>query len=128
MAFFSTPDTPPTEEEGALAYVLWIAQEWHGIPEATARSTFKQELGIYGDDVDEFALKLAERYGEWVAEWPWHRFTELSEGVPLTWPFRMLWQLASWPFRGRFSYPEPHERLELGHIARVLEAGEWIEP
>jgi len=128
MAFFSTPDDPPPESEGHLAYVLWIAHECHGITKATPASALKQDLGVYGDDVDYFALQIAERYGDWVADWPWTRFTELSEGVPITWPFRILWQILSWPFRGQFFYPDPHERLELQHIAKVLEAGEWIEP
>lgn len=128
MAFSSTPDDPPPDSEGHLAYVMWIAQEWHGIAHASPESALKQDLGIYGDDVDEFALKLAERYGEWVADWPWGKFAELSEGVPVTWPFRVFWQLSSWPFRGQFSYADPHERLALSHIAFVLERGEWVDP
>ena len=81
-----------------------------------------------GDDLVDFVERLEERFGSWVWEWPWQRFTQLSEGLSLLFPFMLLWQLVTWPIRGSFSYPSAYERLELGHIATVLEAGEWIEP
>ncbi len=128
MAFFSTPDDPPPESEGALAYVLWVARDCHGIEKAQPQMALEQELDIVGDDVDYFAQKLADRYGLWIYDWPWQRFTELNEGVSPLFPFVLVWQLATWPLRGSFSYPSQFERLELGHISRVIEAGEWIDP
>ncbi|XUU60204.1 hypothetical protein ACRAQ6_11605 [Erythrobacter sp. HA6-11] len=128
MAFFSTPDDPPQEDDGALAYVLWLARDVHGCGNADPQSALDQDLGLYGLDVEDFAMKLAERFGNWVWGWPWQRFTQLDEGLSLLFPFMLVWQLVTWPFRGRFSYPSSNERLELGHIAKVLEAGEWIEP
>jgi len=128
MAFISTPDDPPPESAGHLAYVLWIAQDCHGIEWATPESAIDHDLDILGDDLVDFIEKLEARYGEWVWEWPWQRFAELNEGLSLLFPLMALWQLVSWPFRGRFTYPSRFERLELQHIAKVLEAGQWIEP
>lgn len=119
---------PPSASEGALAYVLWVAREFQGCRKAQPGSAIEQDLDIVGDDIDDFALKLAERYGDWVAEWPWHRFSDLNEGVSPLFLFAVVWQLVSWPFRGRFSYPSQYERLELSHIATVLERGDWIDP
>lgn len=119
---------PPPESEGSLAFVLWVAREIHGCGKAQPTSAIEQDLGIVGEDVDDFARKLAERYGDWVSKWPWQRFTELNEGVSPLFPFAVLWQLVTWPFRGRFSYPSQFERLELRHIAFVLERGEWVDP
>ncbi len=125
---FGKPTEPPPPDQGALSYFLWIAREWHGIPSAESNSSVDQDLGIYGDDVDDFAAKIVKRYGEWVWSWPWHRFTNSSEGASIFVLFALIWQLVSWPFRGRFSYPSTLDRLELGHIAKVLEKGEWVEP
>ncbi|KLI63665.1 hypothetical protein [Aurantiacibacter marinus] len=119
---------PPPKSDGALAYVLWVAREWQGCTNATELSAVMQDLGIGGEDVDDFALRLAERYGDQVADWPWQRFADLNEGLSLLFPFMLVWQLASWPFRGRFSYPSNKQRLTLGHIAFVLERGEWVDP
>lgn len=128
MVLFSTPDPPPPECDGHLAYVMWIARESHGLTWAEPQSAFEQDLRISGDDVDYFVEKLQERYGDWVWTWPWHRFAQLNEGLSALLPFMLVWQLVSWPLRGRFNYPSKFERLELAHIAKVLEAGEWIEP
>lgn len=133
MAFFSTPDDPPGEEEGALAYVMWVARDVHGCIDADPESALAQDLGIYGLDVDDFAMKLAERFGSWVADWPWDRFTDLNEGVDvrgcLMLPFMPL-VLIYRAVRGMPLFPQDKEleRLELGHIASVLEAGQWIDP
>ena len=87
-----------------------------------------QDLNIAGDDVFELAEALAEKFGEQVWQWPWQRFAALSEGFN---PFAMLWivwHLLTWPLRGRILYPSPFERLELGHIASVIDRGEWFDP
>ncbi|MFU7528246.1 hypothetical protein [Qipengyuania sp. ASV99] len=119
---------PPPESDGALAFVLWVVRESHGCTKAEPNSAIEQDLDIVGDDVDDFAQRLAERFGDHVADWPWQRFTDLNEGVSPLFPFALVWQLATWPLRSRFSYPSPFERLELSHIAFVLERGEWVDP
>ena len=110
--------------------VLAIAAERSGIVLAklSPRSAIDQNLQFAGDDVTEFAEALAEEFGDQVWQWPWHRFAQLDEGLPLWFPIMVIWQLLTWPVRGRFSYPSSYERLELGHIAAVIEMGEWFDP
>lgn len=81
-----------------------------------------------GDDVTDFAQVLAEEFGDQILQWPWQRFACLGEGLSPLFPFVLLWQFVSWPFRGSFSYPSPYERLTLGHIAKVIAQGHWSEP
>lgn len=94
----------------------------------TASSAIDQDVGISGGDVTDLAETLAGEFGEWVWKWPWQRFALLDEGLSLLFPVQLAWQLLTWPVRGTFSYSSPYERLELGHIAKVIEAGHWLEP
>ena len=128
MALFAKASEPPPREQGEEAFVLWIARELHGIPNATLDDAIDHDLHIYGDDLVHFVEKLEERYGAWVWEWPWQDHAELNEGLSLLFPFMLIWQLATWPFRGRFSYLSKKKRLTLDHIAFVLECGEWVDP
>ncbi|WP_390587117.1 hypothetical protein [Erythrobacter sp. MTPC3] len=113
----------------AQDFVLWVAREEFGIGEATLTSALDQDLKIIGDDVDDFAELLANRYGEWVCEWPWDRFVCLNEGVSILAPFAALWDLLRLPWRETAFPRKPQlERLTLAHVANVLERGEWIEP
>lgn len=103
---------------------------WHsGIPAArlTAQSAIDQDVNISGDDVTELAEALAKEFGENVWHGPWQRFAELSEPSALVLPY-FVWRLLTWPFRGRLFEPSPFERLELGHIAAVIDRGEWFKP
>lgn len=93
----------------------------------SAASAIDQDVGISGDDVTELAEALAKEFGEHVWQWPWQRFAELSEPSMLIVPY-FVWRLLTWPFRGRLFDPSPFERLELGHIAAVIDQGEWFEP
>ncbi|CAH0497270.1 hypothetical protein [Novosphingobium sp. CECT 9465] len=94
----------------------------------TTSSAIDQDVGISGGDVEDLAEALAGEFGEWVWQWPWQRFALLDEGLSLLFPFQFVWQLFTWPIRGSFNNPSPYERLELGHIAKVIEAGHWLEP
>jgi hypothetical protein len=113
---------------GALRRVIDIAEHCSGAKNLTAQSAIDQDIGITGWDVEEFAKALAKEFGETVWNWPWDRFAMLSEGLSPWFPVMFTWQLISWPFRGAFQYPSPYERLELGHIAAVIEKGEWFDP
>lgn len=93
-----------------------------------ADSAVDQDLRIYGDDVTDFAEALAAEFGDQIWQWPWQRFAELNEGLSLLFPVMLVWQLLTWPVRGSFEYPSRFERLELGHIAKVIDAGHWLEP
>ena len=135
MAWFEEATEPPPKQAGALEYVIWVARQWMGAPHAEPSSAVTQDLGIYGDDVDDFALKLAERYGDWIADWPWDEYADLNEGVsplgclmlplfPITIALRII--------RGQPIIGAKHganlKRLELHHVAHVLERGEWVDP
>lgn len=117
-------------EADELAAIRRLVSDVTGHPESelSARYALDQDLGMAGDDVTELADSLARKYGEWVWAWPWQRFVQLDEGLSLLFPFMLIWQLVSWPFRGSFGYPDAYERLELGHIAKVVANGEWIDP
>lgn len=82
-------------------------------------------------DLDDFAQNLAERYGAWVWKLPWSSFDRSSKiwptewlGVPVLGHLLALWIVRD----GSETKLQSAERLELSHIAKVLEAGEWIEP
>ena len=91
-------------------------------------SAIDHDIGISGHDVTELVEALAAEFGEQVWQWPWQRFAQLDEGLSLWFPVMLVWQLLTWPVRGSFEYPSPFERLELGHIAAVIEKGQWFEP
>ncbi|AMO71710.1 hypothetical protein AZE99_07485 [Sphingorhabdus sp. M41] len=92
------------------------------------KTSVNQDLRIAGGDVIEFVDLIAEKYGDEVYQWPWDRFAILDEGLsPLFLPM-LVWQLISWPFRGTFGYPNELERLTMGHIAKAIDTGHWIEP
>jgi hypothetical protein len=93
----------------------------------TAHSAIDQDVGISGDDITALAEAFAKQFGDHVWQWPWQRFCELSEPSALIFPY-FIWRLITWPFRGRLFDPSRFERLELGHIAAVIDRGEWFEP
>ncbi|MGE3691625.1 MAG: hypothetical protein AB7F98_09610 [Novosphingobium sp.] len=113
-----------------LQRVMEIVSEHSGVPanRLSSKSAIDQDVKIVGDDVTDLAELLAEEFGDFVWNWPWKRFAMLDEGVSPLAPFSLIWQLLSWPWRGAFEYPSPFERLELGHIAAVIEKGEWFDP
>lgn len=87
-----------------------------------------QDLKISGGDVEDFAEALANEFGKEVWQWPWQRFTLLDEGLSIGAPVWLVWRVLTWPIRGHLFDPSPFERLELGHIAKVIDRGEWFEP
>lgn len=116
--------------EATLDRVRQIVSQHSGVKleKLNAQSAIDQDLGISGDDIDDLVEALAKEFGDDVWQWPWQRFACLDEGLSPLFPFMLIWQLISWPFRGSFEYSSSYERLELGHIAAVLEKGEWFEP
>jgi len=113
-----------------LDSVMRIAARTSGVKLAKLSSTsaVDQDMRMAGDDVVDFAEALVKEFGDQVWSWPWYRFAQLDEGLSPLFPFLMIWQLISWPFRGSFEYPSPFERIELGHIAAVVVRGGWFEP
>ena len=90
-----------------LERVLELASDQSGLTLArlSAGSAIAQDIKMYGGDVEEFAKTLG--FGVLPA---------------------LAWQIVTWPFRGSFEYPSKFERLELRHIAAVIEKGEWFDP
>ena len=106
-----------------------IVADRSGVPIAKldAASAIDQDLGISGDDVADLTEALAAEFGDHVWAWPWQRFADLSEPGMFAAPY-FVWRLLTWPIRGRLFDPSPFDRLELGHIAAVVERGQWFEP
>lgn len=106
-----------------------IVSRMSGVPldRLHIHSAIYQDLRILGDDIDELAEALANEFGDQVWQWPWQRFAELSEPHLFT-GFWFMWRLVTWPLRGRLFDPSPFDRLELGHIAKVIEQGHWSDP
>ncbi len=88
--------------------------------ELDATSAVAQDANISGDDVDELVRALAKEFGAHVCRWPWHRFAELNEPG--------IWQLLTGLGRRHLFDPTKFERLEIGHMAAVIDRGEWFEP
>lgn len=111
-----------------LERVVAIVAYQSGIPAArlTASSAIAQDFRISGDDVAELAKALAQEFGAPILQWPWQRFAELGEPHIGT-GFWLIWRLLTWPILGRVFDPRRFERLELGHIAAVIDRGEWFE-
>ncbi len=129
MGLFGRKIEPPPVEAGVEPFLLWLARDEFGCRDANMRSDLDRDLGIIGDDVDDFVAELSQRYGEWVFEWPWQRFVCLDEGVPITAPFVAIWEFLRLPWRDTAWPTKPVlERLTLAHIAFVLERGEWVDP
>jgi len=113
-----------------LDRVIEITSQQAGVAAAKlgSHSAIDQDIRISGDDVADLAEALAAEFGEQVWRWPWQRFAQLDEGLSPWFPFMLVWQLLTWPIRGRFEYPSSFERLELGHIAAVIDKGQWFDP
>jgi len=90
-------------------------------------SAMYQDIGLGGDDVDFFIAALAGLCGEQVWRWPWQRFTNLSEPHFGT-AFMALVKVPLRMLRKRRDHGSRYERLELGHIAAVIETGLWRDP
>lgn len=112
-----------------LERVIEIVAKHSGVrrERLSASSAIDQDIRISGDDVEEIAESLPKEFGEQVWRWPWQRFAELNEPSGLI-LFYFIWRLIVWPIRRRLFDPSPFERLELGHIAAVIDRGEWFEP
>lgn len=112
-----------------LFRVIDIVAYHSGVPASklTATSAIDQDVRISGEDIDELVGALAKEFGGDVWRWPWQRFAELSEPGAHMLPY-FIWRLLTWSFRGRLFDPSSFERLDLGHIAAVIDRGEWFEP
>lgn len=109
-----------------LDYLIEIARGISRCSGISSGSAINQDLGIAGDDAEEFIAALAAAYGEWVIGLPWAEFVDLNE-PPARWGPR-IWKFLSLPEVSRAFPGYTERRLELGHIAKVIDAGHWLEP
>ena len=103
----------------------------------TAETAVCQDAYISGIDVDDFVGELETHFGKVVWDVPWGRYTDQAGsfrgcGV-IVFPFWLLWRLKSKLLGGDpvFFLRHPTDfsnRLTLGHLAKVIDAGHWIEP
>ena len=96
-----------------------------------------QDAMIFGVHVEDYVDKLEEEFGAIVWQIPWLEYTDQTDsfrGCAVFWlPFVLLGRLISKTFTGNpiLKNPDPRnfsKRLELGHIAKVIENDHWIEP
>jgi hypothetical protein len=94
--------------------------------ELTTSSAIDQDLGIRGDDAEEPVAALAATFGEWLYDWPWHLFIDFNE--PPAWLGPKIWKSLGLK-NASTAFPGFTERwLELGHVAAVIENGQWFDP
>jgi len=115
-------------DRDTLSKIIALAKEVSGQESISADTAVHQDLTIAGGDVGDFVELIAEQYGDDVYDWPWDRFAIMTEGLSVFFLPALIWQLVTWPFRGAFGYPDDIERLTMGHIAKVIDAGHWMEP
>jgi hypothetical protein len=104
---------------------------------AVAQSAVCQDAYIFGVDVDDYVAELENEFGQVVWIIPWLRFTDQTSSFRgwrcLAFPFWFLFRLLRLPFRTGPVIPKSDPRnfgprLELDHIAKIIEQGEWVEP
>jgi hypothetical protein len=96
------------------------------IEKCQPNAAIHQDLGVNGDDGEAFVDALYAEFGEWIVEWPWHRFIDFNEPPANIGP--KIWKLLRLP-NPAVAFPGfVEERLELGHIAAVIEKGQWFDP
>lgn len=103
----------------------------------TPASAVCQDAYIFGIDVDDYVNALSSEFGQIVHQIPWGHYTDQTSsfrgcGCLLVPPW-LLWRLVRWPLVRGSIIPraDPRNfpfRLELGHLAKVIDRGEWIEP
>ena len=85
-----------------------------------------QDLDVNGDEGERFVEALCNEFGLWIVEWPWGRFIDFNEPPKTHLP--RIWKFLRLP-NPEIAFPGyVEERLELGHIAAVIEKGQWFEP
>lgn len=122
----------PTEEK--VARIMSSPERALAFDEITPATIMATDARIDGIDVDDFVADLEDEFGPIVREIPWLRFSDQRAsfrgfGCVIA-PFWLLWRAMLYPINQEF-VPLPNggeEDLTVGHIARVIDAGYWIEP
>ncbi|HEX6218463.1 MAG TPA: hypothetical protein VFZ35_04235 [Sphingomicrobium sp.] len=100
-------------------------------------SAISQDAYIFGIDLDDYVQKLHEEFGPIILEIPWLNYTDQSDSyrgcAVAMFPFILLGRLVAQPITRRplLRRPNPKafpDRLELAHVAKVIDQGYWEEP
>ena len=117
----------------------FVANRGHPNEEFAARadSAVCQDAWIFGVDVDDFVHELDKEFGSVVWQIPWGTYTDQTAsfrgwGV-FAFPFWFVARVAKCIVCGGLIVPRPNpsefpRRLELRHVAAVIEKGEWFDP
>jgi hypothetical protein len=86
-----------------------------------ASDTLEDDLGVTGDDADEFMGAFAKRFNVEPGDFDFHRYFEM-EGLTI-WPFSILtmWLHRRWGIR-QYDQREP---LTLAMLQRAIALGVW---
>ncbi|WP_322046288.1 DUF1493 family protein [Paraburkholderia sp. J67] len=86
-----------------------------------ASDTLEDDLGVTGDDADDFMDAFAKHFNVEPGDFDFHRYFEM-EGFSM-WPFSIFtnWLHRRW---GIQKY-EPREPLTVGMLQRAIELGVW---
>jgi hypothetical protein len=102
-----------------------------------AHSSISQDAYIFGIDTYDYFGELEAEFGPIVRQIPWMEWTDQTDSyygcAACCFPLIILGRLVAWPLTRRrlLKSPDPKEfprRLELGHIAKVIDQGYWEEP
>ena len=100
-------------------------------------SSISQDAYIFGIDAYDYFGELETEFGPIIREIPWIEWTDQTESyygcAAGCFPIVFLGRLVAWPITRRplLKHPDPKNfspRLELGHIAKVIDQGHWSEP
>jgi len=100
-------------------------------------SSISQDAYIFGIDTYDYFGELEAEFGPVVREIPWMEWTDQTDSyygcAGCFFPIILLARLIAWPLTRRPLLPVPDpksfpRRLELNHIAKVIDQGYWDEP
>ena len=103
----------------------------------TAKSAITQDAYIFGIDAYDYFGELEAEFGPVIREIPWLEWTDQTDsyyGCAVgCFPVILLGRLVAWPITRAplLKLPNPKDyprRLELGHVAKVIDQGYWSEP
>ena len=129
------------DEGDAVTSVIAYAEVLHGsrrgkspsrallatVIEEVAVLPFDQAAASAYADVGDLAEALAKELGSSILQGPWPCIADAHEPSGLILIY-FIWRLLTWPIRGHLFDSPRYERLELGHVAAVIDHGGWFEP
>ncbi len=79
----------------------------------------REDLGLWGDDVDELFIELHKEFGTDFCGLDFHRY--FKEELHLFWPIFLLCRGLVW---GKWG----NETITMEHLISVVESGKWMDP